>query len=329
MSFITVADAIDASKVDKIRAICTEWKAQNESFGIDPLGVYCAHTGRKIGQLDDGAIWSLAQVIELDGQPNFMVIDQILESTMLACRPSPAWTIQTPERIRQLIRNDPIGACVFYFSRAYHQNNRHALKAEPNTATGTLAHCWTSTFAQSQWNLERVKLHAFFANNFPKRTIVRLSELLLEVDARIGVHNLKPKVQFIDCLLDRNSLADTIRYYREHLAAYKKAAIKRHKPSTGTTISQLVYGHYESQTKRPSKKRQAEDKKQKQRAMLAAVFQSVQGFKTKEDVAENREAGSVATQAVYDTINAMAKHAPTSTMTKVAAAPLKLTIKKG
>ena len=299
-------DAMDLQKIERIEKACADHTHRAESFGVNPLGVYCAHTGRQVGQLNQNAVWLMAQVLDLDSMTDSQIAHVVLESSMLAMRPSPAWAFQRTERMRKLIRRDNVGACVFYLSRAYHQNNKHMLKKD--SGNNVMAHCWESEYNHADWNYERVRLNQLLWQSLGPKELHLLAETLLEADARVGINKIPTPTQFIEELLTKKAVLKLIAYYQDAIASAEKKRIQ-HRPD-GNTQSRLVWQHYDRINKPVSQKAEREAKKAAEYAKMDAVFRDIMGFETVDDVVESRKAGNVATEHTKQVFESLTKQAP-------------------
>lgn len=94
-----------------------------DSHGVDIFGVYCLHTGRKIGTFDES---ELLYAIEEEGTDSTEdLVDALVVRTIASMRPSPA--LNKPDRltIRELSSKRPNDCLAYLINRLY--GNRQTL----------------------------------------------------------------------------------------------------------------------------------------------------------------------------------------------------------
>lgn len=278
-----IDDLIDSGKITKIKYLCADYQINNsnDSLGLDILGIYCLHTGRLIGRLNDEAIWAMSHAIDIINDSDDEIISEVLARTMLACRPSPVWTIQTTEVLRKLITRDPVGACVFYLTRAYHQNNKHCMaKAKGG---GFYPHGWINKYAQADWNWERVRLNQTLHIHYSKKELIQLAELLLEVDAKIGIHTITTPTYELSFDSPTKLIALMTKHYTAAIKIQEEKEIRFQRD--GGTQSRQVFQHYVSPYRKPTQQMVKAAEKQKRHEEIGnAMFAMMQAHESGADV---------------------------------------------
>ena len=88
------------------------------TYGVDPLRMYCLHTGKPMGTLD---IDELAEAIyeESDDDELESVVDGLVVRTVISMRPSPALNKPDLATIREMSVRRPVDALAYLLNRLY------------------------------------------------------------------------------------------------------------------------------------------------------------------------------------------------------------------
>jgi len=235
--------------------------------GFHPLKLYCASTGRCIGDLNSEAIYMQLLTIP-ENTPISAVVEAMIEMNLIAAKPSPAWVYQTTPALKELIKHDYVGACVFFLTRAYQQGNK-SLMAK-NGHGRRLPHKFKSYADHIEWNRVRINLFAHLSKNFSRRYLESLSHLLLEVDAKAGLMSCKFPDESLWELVDNKNLSCLFRHYKKILRTWseKEVSIKQ----SGHSQSRAVYQHYDGVNRTTTKKQIKEREKQRKTSKLDKLF---------------------------------------------------------
>lgn len=279
---IDLQDVMDAEFISQIKDSC-------ESQFPNPLNIYCSVSGALIGKLNDHAIWQLILSFPANTHNDFKsVIEELRQSCMLAMRPSPAWVHQSPQRLKHMVQRDPVGSCVYFLTRAYHQNNRPALASDSNCNGGINWQRWESKHAQAEFNWERVQLAEFLRVNISQTTLKQLALLLCEVDGLQGLQTLPTPSKFLDNLLSESKMKKLYSHYNRIKNKLLDNASKRGK-TTGNTASRTAFNYIRPDSNKPSARQQQLAKKQKQQSELTQIWQDIMNIDTIDKAIENRE----------------------------------------
>lgn len=280
---ISFDDATDMQIIESVKAICSSMKPS-------PLNIFCSISGVRIGTLDDHAIWQVIQAYprsrSYDNLDN--MVEELRQSCMLSMRPSPAWTQQSPKRLKELIKRDPVGACVYFLTRAYHQNNRSALSRDPNLGDGINWRKWESKYAQAEFNWERVQLADYLYGRDIK-TVERLALLLCEIDALAGLHTIATVSKFLDSVLNEESFNSLIKHYSGWRDKLIERRAKQHLDSAkANKLASGAFNYIRPESQEPTKRQLKLAEKAKQTAEFNDIWNSINNIETKEQAADMR-----------------------------------------
>lgn len=280
---ITYKDAIDAERLERIKSLC--------NTNPTPLAIYCQHTGSRIGELNDHSIWQLIQAIDPDNKlDDSVLLAELKECCMLSMKPSPAWTIQNAKRLHNLIKHDPYGACVYFITKAYHQNNESLLSRNSDAFNGILNHKWECKTSLGEWNWERVRFADFIRQKINAENAHKLASILLELDALVGIKTVQTPTHFIENITDGERFNDIIKYYSNLTAKERERQAKLSKVYEGSTLSRATFQHTRALQKpklSPQVKRRVQ-KKALQDSMTM-LFKQMAGATTQTEAKELRE----------------------------------------
>ncbi len=175
---------------------------KKDSRLIDPIGIYCQHTGRRVGRIDLDTLNIIIHSVPpqmLEEEEFESLWDELETRALLSARPSPAWMHQSLESYKALCLLDPVGAIVKYTGFAFIKNWEHRKKRNTGGNFGFMEHQWISVEDRVAWqrNLCQLFLSATTSNGFTKFNYLDTLYVLIHADAKIGLHNIEPpKVTF-------------------------------------------------------------------------------------------------------------------------------------
>lgn len=281
---ITLGDAIDLNTINTVKQLC-------ENMNPSPLNIYCSVTGACIGEFEDHAIWQVIQ--SMPSMKAEDIAEEIRLNCMLSMRPSPAWVSQTPEKLKNLVKLDPVGACVYFLTRAYHQNNKPALARDSNCVDGVNWRKWDSKHAQSEFNWERVQLANWLRGTKAKQC-VDLALLLCEIDSIQGLHTIRTPSSFLDTLLQDENFEGLVKHYttlRDKLIEkLRKAKIDR---SRANSLSRQAFNYLRPEKDGPSKKQVKQLEAAKKASEFNEIFNQLTGLASREEAANARKSGNL------------------------------------
>lgn len=251
---------------------------------FDPLKIYCGLTGRCIGTLNDDALYMLLATIPME-TPMSAIYERVCDMNLISAKSSPAWVYQTTESLRILIKEDPTGACVFYLTRAYQPGNKRLMAIKQ-------AHKWQSSNDHMEWNRVRIEIFHDLSSKQSQKAIQAVAELMLEVDAKVGLASCPTPADSLYDLLATKSFGSLIKHYKKVLKKYHAQEIQ-YKPE-GHTQSRGVYQYYEGIRKKPTKVERTTAAKEAKSAEMNDIFNEVMNLNTKDEVIAAREGGFLA-----------------------------------
>lgn len=273
---------------------------------FNPLKIYCGLTGRCIGDLNDDALYMLLATIPAE-TPMSLIYEQVCDMNLISAKSSPAWVYQTTESLKVLIKEDPTGACVFYLTRAYQQGNKGLMHIKQ-------AHRWNSTKDHMEWNRVRIEIFHDFASKYAQKTLQATAELMLEVDAKVGLANCAMPSDSLYTILDARTLGSLIKHYKKILKKYEKQEIQ-YQPE-GHTQSRLVYKNYKGIRRKQTKVEATSELKKAKYSEMNDIFNEVMHLNTREEVMQAREGGFVASKELKTDMQAVVKKSHTPVLQK-------------
>lgn len=256
---------LDLEDVQKIRVVCDDYSI---TYGVNPLTIYCAHTGRELGALNDDAIRLLMKRTDLDA---FDPAD-LVEHCMLAARPSPTWSYQTVANFRTLLLADPTGAACYYIMRAFESTVARQKAKCRHKASGRFEHAWKHRQDKAQWQHARVVLFRSLQDE-DEKILQRVTAIMLKADAQIGLHNITPPESLgFPEITDWEAL---IKYYLRAVEHHARRLI--HRKREGTTLSSMIWHGYQRTTEPPTKSAQLKMARQEKRNTVASAFVDLLG----------------------------------------------------
>lgn len=280
---ISFDDVTDMQIIESVKAICS-------SMTPSPLNIFCSISGVRIGTLDDHAIWQVIQAYPRNRSYDNLevIVEDLRQSCMLSMRPSPAWAQQSPKRLKELVKRDPVGSCVYFLTRAYHQNNRPAMSRDPNLSDGVNWRKWESKYAQAEFNWERVQLADYLYRRDIKTT-EQLALLLCEVDALAGLHRTPTVSKFLDSVLNEESFNSLIVHYSGWRDRLIERRAKQHLDSAkANKLASGAFNYIRPENQEPSARQLKLAEKAKQTAEFNDIWNSINNIETKEQAADMR-----------------------------------------
>ncbi|MGL5935894.1 MAG: hypothetical protein ACRCZI_09770 [Cetobacterium sp.] len=149
-----------------------------ELHGIDITGVYCLHTGRKVGSFEDFVIQFAIE--EESAEDDETLIDALMSRVVASMRPSPM--LNKPDRVTltNLAMKFPVDILSYLINRLH--SNRYLATHRPDDVLDPY--------------IARIKTHALWTEL--KLAGIDLSpwiHWLLELDAKRNLHDLSPPTQ--------------------------------------------------------------------------------------------------------------------------------------
>jgi len=143
-----------------------------DSEGIDIFGVYCLHTGKKIGEFTSDTI--LDALADEATEDESDLLDAMLVRCVASMRPSPALNKPDIATIQMMVEKRPIEALSYLLNRLY--GNKRLLTTRSEDAFAPL--------------FMRIKTHAKLSQF--ETSHVGLIHWLLELDSKMNLHELSP-----------------------------------------------------------------------------------------------------------------------------------------
>lgn len=198
----------DRPSIPELRAMALE------SHGVDILGVYDFHTGRKIGLLDED---ELQFAIEEEACDSFEeLIDGLVVRVVCAMRPSPAFNKPDRLTIRNMVGKRPHDALAYLLNRLYHPL---ALKRD-----------FSDTFDAYKG---RIQMYSFVQKLDPS-LILELTHWMLEMDSRFNLtlHSHLAVTMPLESLIAKPA---------EFSGLVMKYLCRNDEPYTGNRLTQVAY----------------------------------------------------------------------------------------
>lgn len=209
-----LADFFAAPDIDSLRALGLA------NHGIDITGVYCLHTGRRVGTFDDFVIQFAVEEEATDSEE--LLVDALVTRCVASMRPSPM--LNKPDRITllNLAMKFPVDVLSYLVNRLH--SSRYSAVHRPSDESILSPY------------LARIKTHQRWTDLALKGVDTRAwIHWLLELDAKRNLHDIKPaqvakdlKGKWIEVAIGE-SLFDliTVDNQAELLAIFERWAIAR------------------------------------------------------------------------------------------------------
>lgn len=260
---------------DKLMEIKKWIKKESKNQMIDPLGIYCQHTGRCLGRINDDTLNIILQSLPpqmLEKEERESLWDELEIRALLSARPSPAWMNQSESSYKQLCDIDPIGAIVKYTGFAFISLWKHRKKRTPNNSIGFHEHQWISLDDRIRWQRTLIILFnkAQEESQFKEYNYMETLFVLLQADAKIGLSRIKPpEVEFP--VID--SWDKITKYYKEYTENFLKNQARK-SATSGSGFSWTLSEHIRKMHN-PSKKSLLDLEKKEKRAQFDDIWNAV------------------------------------------------------
>lgn len=247
---------IQQELINRIKEVSASYHFED---GINPLGLYCSHTGRMMATMTDdeiGLILSANRVTEYDPQTT---LDLFIDLALLSARPSPAWLYQSKDNMKALLNSDPVGAAVKYLSIAVEHEWRYKKKQNSKSGIGYLKHGFASLESRMDWQRMLIQLFTELQSEDMKVT-KELILVLIMADSEIGLQKIKPvKSNPLVEILNMGTFYNIgakhwqvwIKHYKSALTRHQAKPIARQKE--GNSRSRSQFHHYNTLHRPPSK----------------------------------------------------------------------------
>lgn len=201
---------------------------KKDSKLIDPIGIYCQHTGRRVGRIDLDTLNIILHSLPpqlLEEEEFESLWDELETRALLSARPSPAWMHQSLESYKALCLLDPVGAIVKYTGFAFIQNWEHRKKRNVGGKFGFMEHQWISVEDRVAWqrNLCQLFISVTSSKGFKKFNYLDTLYVLIHADAKIGLHNITPPTITFPVVDSWDEITD---YYKDQTEKFLKNQAK-------------------------------------------------------------------------------------------------------
>lgn len=250
------------NKIEVVKNAASQWE---EETGINPLNMYCSRTGRIVGCINDSILHSNLTTIKSNDIEEIM--DELTIRTILSMRPAPDLIYLNKDSMKALINHNPTAACIFLLGKAFESKELMFKKISPTHKSSKHKHQYDSSCIDEKiaWNRGIIEMSSRISKKIQVRNIKRFTMMLLEIDAKVGLHKIKPPSDCwgFDLLTDGNAFKDfmkLIRYYHKEIVKIEKAQFNWY-----NNINALSFETYfdlnRSKPKKLSEKARKQDRK--------------------------------------------------------------------
>ena len=138
-------------------------------YGVDPCGIYCLFTGKRIGTIDSDEFIALIESLDLDIES---AADDLAMRLFASLRPSMRWNKMRSESLDLMRKQVPVETLAYLMNRLF------ASKVSGGFVTE---------------HMERIKLYDHLAGFASDERFPELLHRMLEIDSKLNLLSLTPK----------------------------------------------------------------------------------------------------------------------------------------